>query len=205
MNWKFWHNSKADRLEEGFAELLEGMTGLNERMAGLEEQVGKLGRLQYKSGQESQGKLERLAEGLQTVLRWQTEQEGHAAEARAAEDKLFEMAQPMIRLLDDLDRLVANLEGEAVAEAWHPMLRQWSEQLLEGLRSAGIRELDVMGRSFDPRVAEAVHSLPREQGAGDSDAQRVAYEVVEVVRRGFALADGTLLRKAHVVTIGVGS
>jgi molecular chaperone GrpE (heat shock protein) len=49
-----------------------------------------------------------------------------------------------------------------------------------------------MGRTFDPKVAEAVGSVP-------CDENRSPYTIVEVVRRGYVL-QGNLVRRAAVVT-----
>jgi molecular chaperone GrpE len=94
------------------------------------------------------------------------------------------------RLLPVLDNLQRALESNAEGEK----LRGGLEQTLRGfeavLTNEGVKAIDVRGAPFDPRVAEAVGTLPTEGVAEDT--------VVEVAEKGYTLG-GDLLRPAKVI------
>jgi molecular chaperone GrpE len=89
-------------------------------------------------------------------------------------------------VLDNLRRAMAYDESESLREGLNATLKGF-ESLLSSER---IEPLDLVGKAFDPRFAEAIAT--REQdGAGDDT-------VLEEVQRGY-LMDGELLRPALVV------
>ena len=73
-------------------------------------------------------------------------------------------------------------------------LRGGLEQTLRGfeavLSGQNVKALDVLGKPFDPRVAEAVGTLPRDGVADDT--------VIEVAQKGYSIGD-ELLRPAKVI------
>ncbi|MGC1381310.1 MAG: nucleotide exchange factor GrpE [Candidatus Baltobacteraceae bacterium] len=113
------------------------------------------------------------------------------------------------RLQRDLDSMVAsrhrmllerflpvldNLERALGSKAEGEKLRGGLEQTLRGfealLASEGVKAIDVKGKPFDPRVAEAIAT---------SDADGVADDtVVEVAEKGYSLGE-ELLRPAKVI------
>ncbi|WP_135552211.1 nucleotide exchange factor GrpE [Paenibacillus cymbidii] len=212
--WNMWRKRQneqksaeleaVERLERQWDERL-GAFG--EMMA---EQLGKLSRVQYKSGQETLAKMDRLGGGIDALANRLTERD----EERARLDNLIREKeagmQELIRLLDDFDLARTRLQGTEM-DAWSNVIRQWSDRVLALLAGMEVRELHVLGRSFDPSVAEAVATTTREERrvAGKADeldrtGDTVPYEVVAVERRGFVTGDGRLLRKAQVITISEG-
>jgi molecular chaperone GrpE len=94
------------------------------------------------------------------------------------------------RFLPVLDNLERALESNAGAE----MLRAGIEQTLRGfeavLAGEGVKPIEVKGKPFDPRLAEAIGTSPRDGEADDT--------VVDVAQKGYMLGD-ELLRPAKVI------
>ncbi len=90
-------------------------------------------------------------------------------------------------VLDNLERaLGSNAQGE--------MLRDGLEQTLRGfeaiLANEGVKPLDIKGKPFDPRLAEAIGTTPSDGLADDT--------VVEVAEKGYSLGND-VLRPAKVI------
>jgi molecular chaperone GrpE len=94
------------------------------------------------------------------------------------------------RLLPVLDNLQRALESNAGGET----LRSGLEQTLRGfeavLAGEGVKVVEVRGAPFDPRIAEAIGTLPADGSPEDT--------VVEVAEKGYTLGDD-LLRPAKVI------
>jgi len=147
--------------------------------------LAKLTRLQYKSGQETQVKLEQLNQGLANVQQWQTEYD-------AKREYLLDI---LLCQLDEIDRAGAGLDDRE-NNPWQPLLQQWSQRMIAAVAELSLYEIDILGKTFEPQVAECVGAVIRVQ---ETDTP-VSYEVAEVVRRGFVNSEGRLLRKAQVIT-----
>ncbi len=95
------------------------------------------------------------------------------------------------RFLPVFDNLERALRYE---EPGGEKLRGGLEQTLKGfeavLAGEGVKAIDVLGKPFDPRVAEAIGTDAREGVADDT--------VVEVAEKGYTLGD-ELLRPAKVI------
>ncbi len=98
----------------------------------------------------------------------------------------------LLRFLPVMDNLERALKFNASGD---DKLRGGLEQTMRGfesvLASEGVKPIDVMGTPFDPRVAEAIGTLPAPDGVDDDT-------VVEVAERGFMMGD-ELLRPAKVL------
>jgi molecular chaperone GrpE len=94
------------------------------------------------------------------------------------------------RFLPVLDNLERALQSSAEGDG----LRGGIEQTLKGfeavLAGEGVKPIDVKGKPFDPRVAEAIATTEAKNGADGV--------VVEVAQKGYSLGD-ELLRPAKVV------
>lgn len=97
-------------------------------------------------------------------------------------------------LLERFLPVLDNLERALQYDASESLLRGGLEQTLKGfeaiLAGEGVKTIDVAGKPFDPRVAEAIGTLAREGAADDT--------VVEVAQKGYAIGDD-LLRPARVL------
>jgi len=100
--------------------------------------------------------------------------------------KLLERFLPV---LDNLERALAFDQGGG------DKLRGGIEQTLRGfeaiLASEGVKPIDVKDKPFDPRVAEAIGTLPAPNGVPDDT-------VLEVAEKGYTIGD-ELLRPAKVL------
>jgi molecular chaperone GrpE len=96
----------------------------------------------------------------------------------------------MERFLPVLDNLERALRYDAGGEN----LRGGIEQTLKGfeavLASEGVKAIDVKGKPFDPHVAEAISTEPRDGVPDDT--------VVEVAEKGYTIGE-ELLRPAKVI------
>jgi len=210
MNWLFWRKDPLDtilddrlnQLEETVQQIKEMTAQVNHTLVENSQwqedcsgQLMKLTRLQYKSNQETQRKLEQVIEGLLTVKQCQEtygDSEKHS-------EKLTRQHQSVLNVLlgqlDDFDRICAGFTG-VEKDAWQPFFTEWVQKIINALAEIGIYEIDVIGKVFDPRIAEGVGIMLRSPEA----IAPVAYEVAEVVKRGFINSEGQLLRKAQVIT-----
>lgn len=218
MNWRFWTKRKADvqadivQLREQLTLIGEYIARINERvaengaqLADIGEHVHKVARIQYKTGQDVQSKLERLSMGMDALQQWQAANDVDRARLNMLESQIEHIAASLIHWLDDIDSVSFRLQGEE-QDNWRQLLQQWSVQILAVLAESGILEIDALGRSFDPRCAEAISTEARPPEVvytsdGGKVRSLVPYQVMEVVRRGFMHSDGRLLRKAQVITL----
>jgi molecular chaperone GrpE len=94
------------------------------------------------------------------------------------------------RFLPVLDNLERALQSSADGDG----LRGGIEQTLKGfeavLAGEGVKPIDVKGKPFDPRVAEAIATTEARNGKDDV--------VVEVTQKGYSIGD-ELLRPAKVI------
>ncbi len=202
--WK-WLNRKPSAESEAIGQLGKRYEEMN---AIISEQLTKLTRLHYKTGQDVQVKLDRLSEQATQNEKLQNSialiQE-HSAKQQQITDQLKD---ELIRQLDDFDTICARLQGNE-SQAWKGLIEQWSTRLLETLANAGTYEIPLLGIGFNSKWAESVGTVSRDKLQIDSKETvinnngelLVTYQIMEVVRRGFATQDGTVLRKALVITL----
>ncbi len=97
------------------------------------------------------------------------------------------LIERFLPVLDNLERaLQSNADGDTLRGGVEQTLRGF-EALLAG---EGVRAIDVKGKPFDPRVAEAIGTSAANDAADDT--------VVEVAEKGYTLGD-ELLRPAKVI------
>ncbi len=96
-----------------------------------------------------------------------------------------------IEVLDNLDRALEAAQGTGVDERLAEGLILVRNQLVSVLQSEGLERVPVIGKVFDPEIAEAV------QMEGVDDPERHHYVLREIVR-GYKL-DGHMVRHARVV------
>jgi molecular chaperone GrpE len=131
-------------------------------------------------------RIQRLTEDLARI-RERTEQEVAAARRAERSASLHRLAA----IHDDLMRGLQALPDQPDSP-WLQGYRAILQQLQQLLALAGATPFGERGDAFDPELHEAVGTAPaRDEHEFD--------RVVGVVRVGFALEDGTLLRPAQVV------
>lgn len=105
------------------------------------------------------------------------------------------LAERRRTLLERFLPVLDNLERALASDSGGEALRGGIEQTLRGFEAVlvaeGVRPIDVEGKTFDPRVAEAIGTAAASDGAADD-------MVVEVSEKGYTL-DDELLRPAKVI------
>ena len=195
MSWRFWkNNKKSDLIEEHLGKYDNKFQEMNERIENNGDLIQKSLRLQYKSNQETLKKLEQINERIEHEFDYSKKY----FESKKEKDTLIRqrnyISNRYIKWLDDIDLIYNKLNSQE--EYWILLLDNWRKQILESLRVVGIYEIDVLGKSFIPSIAESIGTKKREE-----NIEYMPYEVVDVIERGFIFEDGTLLRKAKVITI----
>ncbi|HTU83341.1 MAG TPA: nucleotide exchange factor GrpE [Candidatus Acidoferrales bacterium] len=98
-------------------------------------------------------------------------------------------------LLERFLPVIDNLERALQYDAGGEKLRGGIEQTLKGfeavLASEGVKPIDVKGKPFDPRVAEAIGTAPPIDGGAEDT-------VVDVAQKGYNIGE-ELLRPAKVI------
>jgi molecular chaperone GrpE len=114
----------------------------------------------------------------------------------AVERTRRQMLSLVLGVLDNLERAMA-FGGAADGHA-KPLLegiRMAHRQILDQIKTLGVRPIEAAGASFDPRLHEAVAVVPAEQ------AHQPAGTVAGEVLRGYLLNDD-VLRPAKVAVVG---
>lgn len=96
----------------------------------------------------------------------------------------------VLSIVDDLDRAVALVPEDAVAEGWVDGLKLIQRNVGHLLDSVGVSKMEAQGKPFEPREHEAVAYV--ETTDGDEGM------VESVIREGYMLRD-RVLRAAQVV------
>jgi len=99
------------------------------------------------------------------------------------------LAINVLDVLDDLDRILDNMDETTPAESLREAIELVDRKLRKELESAGL-ELDPAGTPFDPTVHEAVATTPSLDAAQDD-------HVSATFQAGYKFK-GTLIRPARV-------
>jgi molecular chaperone GrpE len=107
---------------------------------------------------------------------------------RMLTDRRRTLIERVLPVLDNLERAIESSGDDAA-------LRGGIEQTLRGFRAVlqaeGIRPIEVEGKAFDPRIAEAIETIAAAGGVADDT-------VVGVAEKGYTI-DDELLRPAKVI------
>ena len=212
MDWRFWKNKKKSGIEKTLESLKEEVSQItrrfnmvekylqgfehktevtNQHLQNNENMAQKILRLEYKFSQEILNKLNQFDKTIDYSERYiKTEKEKDCL----IRERNF-IIEKTILWLDDID-LIYNKLNKQNQEYWIELLQNWQKQIIKSLETLKIYEIDVMGRTFNHELAEAVSAKEKE-----TDRDYLPYEVVDVLQRGFMLENGALLRKAKVITI----
>lgn len=111
-------------------------------------------------------------------------------EAGLAADHLL---KKVLTIADDFDRAIDARPADLEGNAWIEGIAAIDRKLRGLLESEGVRPIEAVGRSFDPREHEAITQVP---ATGRPDG-----EVVAEVQRGYRVRD-RVLRPALVAVAG---
>ncbi|OAT82353.1 nucleotide exchange factor GrpE [Desulfotomaculum copahuensis] len=211
MGWKFWGKNKKpidvlaailpeqlQRMDKTLNALHDRATRNNDQLSEVAAQMNKIARMLYKTGQETHTGIKQLNTGLEALQQWQATHDIDAAGFSLLKHQVEHLVAMLIRWLDDIDMIRNRLETDG-QNHWRHLLEQWTEQILAALAETGIQEINILGSSFNPQLAEAIGAV--EMPPDEGQDVYPPYAVVEVVRRGYITSEGRLLRKAQVITI----
>ncbi|HKV45856.1 MAG TPA: nucleotide exchange factor GrpE [bacterium] len=117
----------------------------------------------------------------------------------AVERTRRQMLSLVLGVLDNLDRALAFGDVQAGAgKALVDGLQMTHRQILSQLEAVGVRPMEVVGKTFDPKFHEAVGVVPP-QASGPASGT-----VADEVLKGYLLNDD-ILRPAKVTVVGGGS
>lgn len=187
MNWQFWN--KKEKEPSQIERLQEELSTVNAQLKNVSEQVTKLTRVQFKSSKNIEEKLNNIGSTLAAQNELVTENNRY----KKQQDQFM---QNMIRLLDELDHVSSGIKGSD--QVWYELLGQWSRSIEKNLKGIGVYQLDIIGKIFNPEVAESMKTVSKDTFAS---TPVVPYQVVEVINRGYITESGQLIRKAKVVTV----
>lgn len=188
----FWNKKKEQQRASELGHLQEGITSINEQMASVTENVTKLTRLQFKTSKTIEGKIDSLEAKLST----QQQYDALLIQNQQYEKQHDFLVQNTLHSLDGIDHVLSGIsENEQI---WSNLLGQWSHELVTSLDKVGVHQLDVLGKSFNPEVSESIKVVAKDSL---DIAPTVPYQIMEVLKRGFADTNGQLIRKAHVITV----
>jgi len=196
--WKIWQ--KRRNIDETLQDIAAGIDQLGKRIDRLEsridgisgdrlQQENKVLRMQYKGTQE-------ILENLEALKSSQYELSGLQEKLLFAEKHKRVMLTCLLNMLDDLDLVTAKLR-EGADNNWTNLFNSWTKNIIAALQRLGFQEIPLLGQEFNPFYAEALGTVKKEEAVGGASA----CQVVEVIRRGFLNSDGSLLRKARVITV----
>jgi molecular chaperone GrpE len=150
-------------------------------------QADEVARLQSEL-EASRRRVDELARGIQDVMRDRDDfkQRIQRERERMIEVEKGEVAKALIEAVDELDLSLSADDGSPLAQG----VRLIRDKLLQKLQANGIERLDLVGRPFDPNMAEAVDmELVSSPAHGD--------RVLAEQRAGYALR-GRVIRPARV-------
>ncbi|MBN4069744.1 MAG: nucleotide exchange factor GrpE [Alkaliphilus sp.] len=206
MKWKFWTERK--RTNEAINELNTKIEKIDELMQETNEQLKKLARMHYKSNKEILGKVGQANTKIDKLHSWQDMCDLSILQNEKKEGELQRLAKRLIEWLDDIDRISAGIDSNTQG-SWSELLDKWAKQILNDLVSLDIHEIKLLRTKFDARIADSIATTSFKELVSlscdeENIQQFVPYEITEVVRRGFYYGDGSILRKAKVVTLEEG-
>lgn len=158
-----------------------------ESLLALTEQLSKFIRWSYRNQKTVAESLHNMEQGLASVS-------GEAERQREfAAQQSDNTALRLIAWLDDLDALCAAPEGPPAE--WSALFSKWADNLQDALSLYGFNNMDILGKIYDPREAEALGTTHESDA---TDSHRTPYQVVRVLRRGLTKG-GRPYRKAQVI------
>lgn len=190
MDWKFWKKKEEEPSRMG--QLKEELAMIHTQLDKVTDQVTKLTRVQFKSNKNIEEKMDDFAQALSDI---NSQHDAVTESQRFKEQQEFTMDK-LIRLLDEMDHVSSGIKENE--RTWYDLLDQWSQSILQSLEQMNIVQLNVIGKSFNPKNAESVKTVSKDLL---TIAPMAPYQVMEVLQRGYITNGGQLIRKAKVVTV----
>jgi molecular chaperone GrpE len=112
--------------------------------------------------------------------------------ARQVKGEKADFLRDILDVVDNLERAVESGRSTSDLEALLSGVELILEQLTKKLNRADVEAIDSKGQAFNPEEAEAMGVVPVSDPALDQ-------KVVEVIKKGYRLTDGQVLRPALVM------
>ena len=131
----------------------------------------------------------------QYLANWQRAQADFANHKRRVEQEMAELGKfanrqllaEILPAIDDLERAFDAIAPQLAKNSWVEGLRLIEHKLRTTLEAQGLREMETLGKAFDPNLHEAAGHSPGEEGV-----------VVKELQKGYLLHD-RVIRPAMVI------
>jgi len=200
MNWKFWQKDDEHELLNQIKYLTEKMETMEEKIDELNSSKKKMDRLQYKQNQDLLKKTEELSKKIEKqgvdqelISNLKNKIDNYSLNTEKTSNKLIDF-------IDEFDLIRRGLEKDEAR--WNNLLENWSHKMLKLLEQSNIYHLNLRGKQFNPRLAEAISTVDSkgiEEYSDKSDSTCINNEIVEVIKRGYKDEEDNLIRKALVI------
>lgn len=206
MNWKFWQKDDDHELLNQIKYLTEKMETMEEKIDELNSSKKKMDRLQYKQNQDLLKKTEELSKKIEKqgidqelISDLKNKIDNYSLNTENSSNKLIDF-------IDEFDLIRRGLEKDEAR--WNNLLGNWSHKMLKLLEQSNIYHLNLKGKEFNPRLAEAISTVDSkgiEESSDRSNSTCKNNEIVEVIKRGYKAGEDNLIRKALVVVYKEGN
>ncbi len=195
MKWKFWQDD--DEQDKKIDKLVKLNEKLQERLTGMEEKLNKLNRFQYKQFNDLNSRLNKLEKKTTNNEILERKNKQLKQQNKQQLEGIKQFCLDLFKLIDKIDHVLSGMDDD---NDWKNVFEEWLQLLLNNLNSAGIYQIDLKGKEFDPKRAEAIKSVTPQELQQENKTFK-EYEVVEIVNRGFVDEQDNVLRKAKVITV----
>ena len=127
-----------------------------------------------------------------TYLRMLAEYDNFRKRSQKEKDGMFAdgIVKAVSAILPAIDNLERALTAESKDEEFKSGVDMIKKQFITAFESLGIKEIDCLGKPFDPKLHNAIMHIDDEQ-YGEN-------EVIEVFQKGFIYKEDTIIRHAIV-------
>jgi len=186
-------NDISEQISNNKKEIEDKLINLENDLSELSINNKQMSRLQYKYNQEIE-KLITIFEQRHADQNKINELEKYIYSYR---DIINNNVGTLIEMIDEFDLIRQGLHEDS--DNWNQVLEKWTATLLKSINKQDTFEIDLLGKQFDPRLAEAVSTVSKNEIEGDDLYSN--YDIVRVLRRGYKNSEGYVIRKASVITI----
>jgi molecular chaperone GrpE len=142
-----------------------------------------------------------LAEAENRALRYQADLDNFRRRTRRELDEQLKYASlglisGILDSLDNLERALSAIPADQADSSVSLGVRMVAQQIHETLRAAGCQKIDAEGQAFDPKLHQAVQTLPSETAPIN--------QVLQEFRTGYQLYDRVIRPAQVVVSSGPG-
>lgn len=179
------HNDKEHDIHDENIPAEENLSNENETTAEGSEEVDEVSKLTAEV-QEQKDKYMRLLAEFDNYKR-RTAKENMEIRQTAGKDVLISM----LEVLDDCDRAEAQIEKDTDIEQVKEGIALVFGKLRKVLTAKGVKEMESIGKDFDPDIQEAITQIP-------APTEEMKGKVIDQIKKGYYLNDA-LIRHAQVI------